>query len=357
MRRTRDLRAIVAAAASSCASLSCQSDQANVAPHPPADASYLDADSSPTADVTETTDQWENCQHAAVKARCQNGWCEIPAGCVVVGSPHDEWGRAAVQEEQVAVTLTRAFVIQQTEVTQADWLARGLTNPSGTQPDGQGDCLDDAQCPVGRVTWFEALAYANLLSEQHSPPLELCYTLHGCQGTIGVDFHCTAADATRPTIYECSGFRLPTNAEREYASRAGTRTAFYSGSITKAWDSDPPSADPMCLADANLERIAWYCYNSNGRTHPAGQLEPNGWGLLDMSGNAAELTNDRSDGLPPTTSVDPGGTVGLHTNRNTRGGSIFSWSTLCRSASRLSAGWNDRRPALGFRLARTGTLE
>jgi formylglycine-generating enzyme len=297
---------------------------------------------------------WSRCNHAPVEARCRDGWCEIPAGCFVMGSPEGEWGRALYQEEQVLVTLTRPFIIQQTEVTQEQWTSRGLANPSRRLQDGRGDCLD-SRCPVGGVTWFEAVTYANLLSERHDPPLEHCYILHGCQGEVGNDFYCTAAEAAKPTVYECDGFRLATDAEWEYAARAGTRTAFYSGDIT--FHEEFRSERTACLPDSALERIAWYCWNSGGTTHPVGQLEPNGWGLFDMVGNAAELLNDRNDGLPPRTAVDPGGTVGLHTNRTRCGGSYFSWSSICRSADKLSENWNMRGFSTTLRLVRTGTLD
>jgi sulfatase modifying factor 1 len=296
-------------------------------------------------------DLWSRCEHAEVSPNCKSGWCEVPAGCFVMGSPANE-PHHVDEEEQIVVTLTRPFVIQATEVTQADWVARGFANPSGLQPDGKGDCTDNPKCPVGRVTWFEALEYANALSRAHEPPLEECYVLHGCTGEIGKDHDCTAAGASKPTVYDCSGFRLPTDAEWEYAARAGTHTAFYSGDVT----ARPEQGE--CLPDANLEKIAWYCQNSGGKSHPVAGLQPNGWGLFDMSGNAAEWVNDRSDGLPATADTDPDGKVGTETtSRNNRGGSFISWSLLCRSAKQLEHIWDGRSVGLGFRLARTGKLD
>jgi sulfatase modifying factor 1 len=269
-----------------------------------------------------------------------------------MGAPATELGYSATEEQQTLVTLTRGFIIQRTEVTQAEWTAAGFANPSGVQPNGQGDCTDDPECPVGRVTWFEALAFANLQSEREQ--LEPCYVLHGCEGEIGDAFSCTAAEATKPTVYDCLGYRLPTDAEWEYAARAGTRTAFYSGDIAA---SPEQQADPTaCLSDASLMQIAWYCHNAEGKSHAVGGLAANGFGLFDMAGNAEEWVNDRSDGRPATAAVDPDGTLGLHGSRNTRGGSFVSWAPLCRSAKQLAAGWNDRRVGLGFRLARTASL-
>jgi formylglycine-generating enzyme required for sulfatase activity len=288
-----------------------------------------------------------------VVANCNDGWCEIPAGCFVMGSPPTEWGRGQTNENQVAVTITRPFLIGQYEVTQEEWMAHGLPNPSarfdGGPEDGQGDCTDDPRCPVGNVNWFEAVAFANLLSESHSPPLAPCYELRNCSGEPGNGMTCWDAVSSTATVYECEGFRLPTDAEWEYAARAGTQTAFHSGGIED--HGAVPTSD--CRPDPNLERIGWYCFNSGGTTHPLGQLQPNGWGLYNVSGNAAEWINDPYDGLPSPSSVDPRGIVEGVATRYDRGGAFSLWSSRCRSASQGGGSWSGRGPGLGFRLART----
>jgi formylglycine-generating enzyme required for sulfatase activity len=263
-----------------------------------------------------------------------------------MGSPEDEWRRGVVIEQRVAVTLTRSFEIQQYETTQSAWTAQGLTNPSGKGPDGTGDC-SDPQCPVGNVNWFEAVAFANLLSEKHQPPLEACYSLEGCTGKPGAAMTCKGATTKTGSVYDCEGYRLPTDAEWEYAVRAGTRTAFYSGDVTVY---PTPGA---CYPDKNLQRIAWYCYDSGGATHAVGGLEPNAWGLFDMSGNASEWINDLADGRPPSRPVNPGGSIGTSVARILRGDSFNGWSTLCRSAAHGTGSWDARGRGVGFRLVRT----
>jgi formylglycine-generating enzyme required for sulfatase activity len=90
---------------------------------------------------------------------------------------------------------------------------------------------------------------------------------------------CTSISLSKSVIYDCEGYRLLTDAEWEYAVRAGTRTPFYNGDITEHAVPDD------CHPEVNLERIAWYCYNSGGKTHQVGQFQPNAWGLHDMGGN------------------------------------------------------------------------
>ena len=148
------------------------------------------------------------CIHPPVAPKCSGGFCEIPAGCFVMGSPENEPERGVIQEQRVAVTITRPFLMQEHETTQAEWTAAALPNPSGTNADGSGDCLDGS-CPIGNVTWFEAVAYANLLSERHKPPLAPCYELSDCTGELGKEMKCTAAVVKAPTIYDSSGEECP----------------------------------------------------------------------------------------------------------------------------------------------------
>lgn len=264
-----------------------------------------------------------------------------------MGSPEAEWGHPPYAETQLGVTLTRSFLIQQTEVTIEQWTGLGLANPT----DDPSNCLE-SDCPVASVTWFEALAYANLLSESHEPPFEPCYLLNGCEGEVGKDLVCTGASVTAETVYDCEGFRLPTDAEWEYAARSGTKTAYYSGENVAY--GDQTRCGLYCNPDANLEKIGWYCYNSGGQSHPAKQLMPNGWGLYDTAGNVFEWVYDEYDGVGARTAVDPVEPGDpSDRQRSRRGGRFGIWAQACRSASGLSDNWNLRGLGTGFRLIRT----
>lgn len=291
-----------------------------------------------------------DCHHPEVHPDCADGFCRIPAGCFVMGSPENEPGRGSKNEQQTAVTLTHDFLIGQYEVTQDDFALQGVENPSKVFADGpyagKGNCLGP-DCPVGNVTWYEAVAFANLLSERNEPPLEKCYVLDECTAELGQGLACRTVTLTSPTVYECEGYRLPTDAEWEYAARAGTRTAFYSGDIDRA-------AQPgTCTRDAALDGIAWYCGDSDFTSFPVGQLAPNGWGLHDMLGNVQEWINDPDDGRSSPSAQDPRGTLSDSTVRYVRGGGVFVWPTACRAASQGTGVVNTPSPVNGFRLART----
>ena len=304
-----------------------------------------DADSGPSFD----------CQHAPVTEDCKSGWCRIPAGCFVMGSPKDEWGRGANTENQVKVTLTHPFLIQQKETSQADWVALGLKNPSAppAKPGDGGDCLEPA-CPVGNVTWFEAAGFANLLSQKEG--LKPCYVLEGCTGQLGEGMACTKIGTTAPTYYQCEGYRLPGEAEWEYAARAGTTTAFYTGPIKTLSDLGE------CAEDPNLASAEWYCFNSGGLTgsvtHPGGLKKKNPWGLFDTLGNTYEWTNDPMKGLGYGTVplVDPWGTVQIKDPIEAvvlRGCGPITFSSRCRAAAHFAVSRPSHAGGLGFRLVRS----
>jgi len=171
--------------------------------------------------------------------------------------------------------------------------------------------------PVEGVSWLDAIAFCNRLSD--AAGFETSYDL-----------------ATGAVDYTKNGFRLPTEAEWEFAARAGTRTMFYTGD-----------------SESDMMRAGWYFSNSEGVTHPVGEKEANAWGLYDMLGNVAEWCYDwfgdnyyaSSPGQNP-----PGPSTGQ--NRVVRGGSWNDLSSYCASASRYSLAPDSTSRTVGFRVVR-----
>lgn len=285
-------------------------------------------------------------------SNCENGFCLIPAGSFMMGSPPDEYGRGRYNEDLTKVTLTHSFWLQQTEVTQGQWESMGFPNMAGTKPDPSvgNDCVAD-DCPAAVLGWCEAVLFANQLSRMEGR--QECMTLINPRGTVGVDFVCDGAEPQDSSYYDCDGYRLPTGGEWEYATRAGTTTAFFSG----PWET--PS--DLCFDLPHLSRVAWYCANAGELTHPVCTREANPWGLYDLLGNAAEAVADPgAHGYGPGDVVDPPLAVersGLEEARAYRGAAWFGWPSLLRSAAsfqqRKISEPRERLAGEGFRLART----
>lgn len=295
------------------------------------------------------------CEHPAVHAECGGGWCRIPAGCHVHGSPESEYGRGAYDEQEVAATLTHSFYLQQYETTRAEWSAAGYQVRGGISAlekvgiPQSGDC-EEPTCPAASLSWFDAATYANALSRRDGLPA--CYELTGCTGTPGSTLRCATAAVVGGSLYSCTGYRLPTRVEWEYAARAGTRTALYSGGVT----SQGPDFT-ACCPENSLDLIGWYCVNSGRWTHPIGSKLANSWGLHDMSGNAWEWVNDPYEGeLPSGPLVDYGATLTKKDRALVRGGAASTDAGLARSSSTpLDYPRNLRATGknFGFRLARS----
>ena len=249
------------------------------------------------------------------------GYVRIAPGVFTMGSPAGELGRLDV-EVQHQVTITRAFWIKTTEVTQAEWLAVMGRNPSYFVLGGGGAACG-ANCPVERVSWNDAVDYVNRISD--TAGLARCYDANRAFAGLG-----------------CLGYRLPTEAEWEFAARAGTQTAFHTGVNTQLG----------CNNDPNLSLAGWYCGNAAGTTHPVGLKQANAWGLYDMHGNVMEWVQDWNAAYSAGAAADPLGPA-AGTFRVYRGG---TWSIDARYARSAFRDFNDpdgRYNDVGFRPARS----
>ena len=242
------------------------------------------------------------------------GFVLIPAGSFMMGSPNYE-SRRDGDEGLHEVTITRPFYMQTYEVTQDEWQTLMGNNPSHFSSSGRGSNCG-SNCPVENVSFYEVLAYANAFSEEHN--LNPCFTINGMDITLNAR-----------TIYDCEGYRLPTEAEWEYAARSGTTTAYYNG-------------------EQSPDDIAWY-NSRTSRTRLVGERYPNYWGLYDMSGNVWEWCWDWYTSYDSSPVTDPMG-PDSGSFRVARGGSWDNSASDARSAHRNSSDPGARHSSLGFRL-------
>jgi formylglycine-generating enzyme required for sulfatase activity len=253
----------------------------------------------------------------------------LPPGTFTMGSPSSEAERRSAEGAQTVVTLTSGFFIGKYPVTQGEYLALMGNNPSyfrngtdGTNSGGTGNTItNDSQHPVEMVSWNDASNYCALLTlqEQSAGRLPL--------GWI---------------------YRLPMEAEWEYACRAGTTTAFHYGPALR---SGMANFDGVYEYDASLGTTNNPGGIFLGRTTPVGSYEANAWGLYDMHGNVREWCADVWDGssLPGGRVIDPQGPV-TGSSRVVRGGGWHDVAGNCRSASRLYEFPDDHYFDFGFRV-------
>ena len=210
-----------------------------------------------------------------------------PAGTFTMGSPADEADRERDEVER-QVTLTKGFWIAETEVTQAMWKSVMDANPSRFQDDNN---------PVENVSWNDFQTFVEKLN----------------------------ALTVAPEGYE---FALPTEAQWEYACRAGTTDSRY----------------------GDLDEIAWHENNSGDKTHPVATKAANAWGIFDMIGNVCEWVADAKVAYPAEAVTDPVNPGSERSDRVNRGGSYDDDAEDCRAAARNDDEPNDRDEDVGGRL-------
>jgi formylglycine-generating enzyme required for sulfatase activity len=236
------------------------------------------------------------------------GFVHIPGGTFTMGSPPGEPDRGSDEGPQHQVTV-RSFYMAKYEVTQKEWQDVMGNNPSNFKGDNQ---------PVECVSWNDAVEYCNKRSVQEG--LTPVYSGSGDAITCN---------------WNANGYRLPTEAEWEYAAKGGNKDALtylYSGSNS-------------------IDAVAWHSGNRGWGTHPVGQKAPNSLGIYDMSGNVWEWCWDWYGSYSSGAQTDPQG-PSSGSARVFRGGSWSGSAGGLRSAGRYGHTPSGRSDDLGFRLVR-----
>ena len=211
------------------------------------------------------------------------------------------------------VTLTHPFWMSRTEVTQGVYLRL-----AGFDPSAATTCGED--CPVEQTSWTAGAFFANLLSIAEGLPK--CYFEDGNE----------LLDAYVQDPYACEGYRMPTEAEWEYAARAG-------------------GSGPYAGSD-DVDAVAWYEENSEGTPHPVAQLPPNAWGLHDMAGNVWEWTTEHYVFFSEEPATDPFAST-MDPARVNRGGGWNGGENVCDVTYRGAREPSYAMPNLGLRMVRT----
>lgn len=262
---------------------------------------------------------------SCAQARADDSLVLIHGGTFTMGSPPTE-SRRGDDEVQHRVTVGDFFMARY-EVTQEEYQRLVGTNPSA---------FTDATLPVENVSWFDAVEYCNARSRAEG--LSPVYTVAGTEVTWN---------------RKANGYRLPTEAEWEYACRAGTTTPFYTPKYVSAEEANYYGTYPYTVEEHyfNQSELETPPGPYRQRTVPVGSFDPNPWGLYDMHGNVREWCWDRYGPYGTQAQWDPvGPTTGMF--RMTRGGGWNDFAKHLRSAYRSPAMPSGTTDNIGFRLVR-----
>lgn len=285
----------------------------------------------PAADAAgETTEaQAEAFAASTAETGTDDGFVFIQGGTFRMGSPESEdWREADEAEHEVAVS---DFYMGQYEVTQEEY-QRLMGGHNSTF---SGDNL-----PVENVTWFDAVSYCNARSQEEG--LSPAYVIDG---------------QTVSWTRSADGYRLPTEAEWEYACRAGTTTPFNTETSVSAEEANYFGHYPYQIEGNyfSQEKLDTKPGEYRQTTVPVGSFSPNRWGLYDMHGNVGEWVWDYYGPYSMEAQTDPSGPAS-GTLRVNRGGGWNDFAKNLRSAYRASAPPENGSISIGFRLAR-GAVE
>ncbi len=251
-----------------------------------------------SSELTEKPDVPERVMSGSFEDELGLRFVFIEPGAYLMGSPASESGRND-DETLHEISLSQGFYLQVTPITQRQWEAVMGANPSSF-------ISAEADCPVESVSWYDCRQFIQRLNSMGS-----------------------------------STYRLPIEAEWEYACRAGSDCACSAGEVLELF----------CGLDHNLNTLGYYCGNSGRKTQPVAQKSANAWGLYDMHGNVMEWCRDWYSGYAGGLQKDACG-PNSGDSRVVRGGSWFSNAKNCRSASRFYWSPDRKSDFIGFRLVK-----
>ena len=272
----------------------------------------------------------------------------IDPGTFTMGSPSSESGRDE-DEVQHEVRLSTGFLMGATEVSQGLWLSVMGSNPASGK-DYQGVTLEGSEYPVVYVRWCDAVVFANKLSERDG--LEKAYTLPAGFSATMSDDRCKEQSGSVRWNRDANGYRLPTEAEWEFAARAGGRDLYAGTSSQSEMCGYGNVNNPSVKSKFDWNHDAFPCEDGHTTLAPVGSFRANPWGLHDMSGNVWEWCWDWYGDYATNANVDPYG-ASTGSSRVNRGGSWVNIPATVRVANRSRGAPSGSSRNLGLRLVRS----